>query len=447
MPVGTLAAVALAVLAAAPLPPGALTAQEVVDLPGRDRRLQADFEEVFRVGVMDGEPWEMLGAVRHVAFDASGNLYVVDGLGAGGGGLMGSEGLRVLVFDASGAFVRSFGSAGEGPGEFNRPGAFAVMRDGTTVVSDAGHRAYQLFDAHGEFLRMVRGGGRLGAMHPDPRGGGVFTGGFGGRSFLIGVSEDAPQEPPTSRPVLRVGLDGEEVRTDTVVEGWMPPRDDEEIDLPRNIDIPDRAATALGVALRGLSQRTIFEPPLLAGVLPDGSVVHSDSSAYALKITPPGTREPGRVIRRPLRPAPVTPAVRKEWRERREAARREGVGGGRQLLLRMESAAPGGANQSGSSRSFSLDMPEPDFHPEIPVLRRLSATWEGRIWVQRRGDELESDGPIDVVTADGRYVGTLASDATGMPDAFGPEGMAAFIELDDLDVASVVVRRLPATIR
>lgn len=67
--------------------------------------------------------------------------------------------------------------------------------------------------------------------------------------------------------------------------------------------------------------------------------------------------------------------------------------------------------------------------------------------MQRRGDEPESDGPIDVVTSDGRYVGTFPTDAVKMPDAFGPNGLAAFIELDDFDVARVVVRRLPTAVR
>ena len=69
------------------------------------------------------------------------------------------------------------------------------------------------------------------------------------------------------------------------------------------------------------------------------------------------------------------------------------------------------------------------------------------MWVQRRGEEPESDGPIDILTTEGEYLGTLRTDATKMPDAFGPDGMAAFIELDDFDVASVVMRRLPAAIR
>ena len=124
--------------------PLSLPGQEVIDLPGQDQPLDADFEEVFRVGVVDGEPWEMFGGVRYVGFDASGNLYIVDGLGGGqvsSGDLEGamrrframldSDGSRVLVFDASGNFVREFGSGGEGPGEFKMPTGFAVMRDGT----------------------------------------------------------------------------------------------------------------------------------------------------------------------------------------------------------------------------------------------------------------------------------------------------------------------------
>ncbi len=65
----------------------------------------------------------------------------------------------------------------------------------------------------------------------------------------------------------------------------------------------------------------------------------------------------------------------------------------------------------------------------------------------RQGDELLGDGPIDVVTSDGVYVGTYRAPATKMPDAFGPGGLVAFVELDEFDVASVVVRRLPTGVR
>lgn len=449
----TLTATGIALMVTALPAPLPLTAQEVIDLPGRDQPLDADFEELFSVGVLAGEDWEMFGTVMHVAFDESGNLYIVDGTGGmsmGGTRVLGlgSGGTRVLVFDASGNFLRQFGSSGEGPGEFKMPTDFAVMRDGTTIVADVGHRAYQLFDADGNFLRMVRGsggtdpGGFSGSILADPRGGGVFAGSLGGRisTFSVGGGDDGP---PTYRPITRLGLGGEVVQAETVVEAWLPPRVEAEIKLPANIRISSGVSAAASNALSGLTQPLVFEPPLLAGVLPDGGIVHSDSSAYELNITPPDSREVARIIRRPLRPQPVTSRIEKDYLEEREARRGGGGGGGGMVVM----STTGGSNSSGANQSFSFDLPEPEFFPEIPILRALFTTWEGRIWVQRRGDEPESAGPIDVVTGDGRYVGTFPTDAIEMPDAFGPNGMAAFIERDEFDVARVVVRRLPAAVR
>ena len=448
MSVKSVAAAGLFVLAAVPST-RPLPAQEVIDLPGRDQPLDADFEEIFRVGVMDGESWEMFGSVHEVAFDANGNLYVFDALTSGGAlpdgrsfSMPSIEDTRVLVFDASGSFVREFGSKGEGPGEFNRPRGFAVLRDGTTVVNDLGHRAHQLFDADGKFLRMVRAGLDSRSMLADPRGGGVFKGDFNGTTSISMSSRGGPPPPPpTSRPVVRMDLGGEEVRTDVVVEGWLPSRNVEGVDLSDKIDLPDNieedvaARVRQSLASQSLARGPIFEPPFQVGVLPDGSIVHSDSSAYALQITPPDGDEVNRVIRRPLRPRPVTSAAKREYGKR--ASRSTGV-------MRMNVA---GANPSTSTQGYTLEMPEQEFYPEFSVLWGLSTTWEGRIWVRRRGEEWLKIGPIDVVTADGRYVGTFATDATRIPDAFGPNGMAAFIERNELGVASVVVRRLPATVR
>ena len=451
MSIRTLAATSLLLLGTTLPAPCSLAAQETVDLPGRDQHLDADFEEVFTIGVVDGEDWEMLGTVMHVAFDGKGNLYIVDGLGAmsiGGARVvgLGSDGMRVLVFDASGNFLRQFGSSGEGPGEFSMPTGFAVTPDGTTIVADMGHRAYQLFDADGAFLRMVRAsegddpGGFARSILADPRGGAVFTGSFGDRRAIIS-SGGGDAGPPTSRPIARLGLGGEVVRTDTVVEAWLPPRAEAEVKLPANLGVAASGNVRASNILGGLTQPLVFEPPLLAGVLPNGGIVHSDSSAYELKVTPPDAGEAARVIRRPLRPEPVTPRIEKDYLEEQEAAR----GGGRGGMVVMSTT--GGSSRAGSNQSFSFDLPEPEFYPEIPILRALVTTWEGRIWVQRRGDEPESDGPIDVIAGDGRYVGTFPTDTVEMPNAFGPNGMAAFIERDDFDVARVVVRRLPAAVR
>lgn len=160
-----------------------------------------------------------------------------------------------------------------------------------------------------------------------------------------------------------------------------------------------------------------FAPEFKVGVLPDGGVAFTDSSTYRIKITEPNGRV-SRVLTRPLRPEPVTRQHRAEYLER--------------------------AAESIRRRAESEPM---EFHHEIPVVLDLRTSREGTIWVLRRGDEPDSDGPIDLIAADGRYLGTFIRDATDLPSAFGPDGLVAFVERDDLDVQTVVVRRLPPGVR
>ncbi|MDE2794604.1 MAG: 6-bladed beta-propeller [Gemmatimonadota bacterium] len=417
-PVGAISA---ALLVASPT----LAAQQVVEVTGRDRQIEPDFEEVYRVGVIEGDTGEMFAEVKTVGFDAAGHLYVFDRSGDDNSG-----DARIVVFDRTGAFVRVFGSAGEGPGEFKDPYDIVILRDGSTAVEDNGHDAYQIFDPSGTFVRMVRMAETdsklvvLTDVFADPAGGAVYKPDHGGTG---------DSDAPGSRPVTRLSLAGEVVETDTVALGWLPPRGDEAIEA--EIEVLG-GAFSLSDAFKGVVLPAEFEPALLMGVMPDGGLVYSDSSAYALKITSPGGPEVRRIITRPLRPEPVTESIKKEYRERR-AGRRNRTDTSSATTDQGEIVPIG----------FSLELPEPVFFPEIPVLRALSATWEGRIWVQRRGEEPESDGPIDILTVEGDYLGTFRTDATQIPDAFGPDGLAAFIELDEFDVARVVVRRLPAEIR
>ncbi len=81
------------------------------------------------------------------------------------------------------------------------------------------------------------------------------------------------------------------------------------------------------------------------------------------------------------------------------------------------------------------------------VIRALAATWDGRIWVQRRDGFPDADGAIDVLSPSREYAGTLPAGSTAFPDAFGPDGLVVFIERDEMDVESVVVRRLPRFLR
>ena len=428
----TVAATAVA-LSSSPFVDPSLSGQQVVEVPLPDRLLEADFTEVFRVGVLAGESWETLSTVVHVAFDAHSNLYIFD-LGA----FLSSD-LRVLVFDRSGQFLHGFGSAGDGPGEFRMPRRYAVNRDGQTIISDV--RTYHVFDENGKFLRQVRPTTTpqrdLLALKilPDPRGGAVFAGDFGASDGPPGGNRPRP----TSRPLMRLGLDDELLDADTVVHAWLPPLGEPGEGLPRSIQV-EGGTVDLTSAYGNTAMPRALSPPLLAGILPDGAVVYSDSSTYVLQVTSSDSPEAVRVITRPIEPGPVTRAIREEFNEGAEAG---------MLRARAEGSAVGAAMRvtNFADPGRVSEMPEFTFYPEVSVLRDLFTTWEGRILGGTPGGPPGGAGPIDVLTPEGGYIGTFPPGETAMPDAFGPDGLAAFIERDEMDVARVVVRRLPPAVR
>jgi hypothetical protein len=408
---------------------GALDGQEVIDLQADDRTLSAAFDEVFRVGSFDGEEWETFGDVAGVAFDAEGNMYVFDG-----------QSSRVVMVDPTGAFVREIGQPGEGPGELRMPMGFTVLRDGSVVIADMGHRAYSVFAADGSYERSVSMGGngmmiRIGDMFPDPRGGAVYTG--GGNTVVAmsgGPGMSAPDEP-TTRPIERMTFDGDETAAETVVEAWLPPR----------ADPAELSGGGMSFRMSVTGPRT-FEPGLYMGVLADGGVAFADSSTYTVKVTDAeGVVQ--RVMRRPFQPRPVTEAVEEAEKERQLADLEEGNG----PQLRMMSSSGGGSARAIGGDAIKEMMrgriDQMQFYPELPVLMNLTTGWNGKIWVVRRGEEPTEAGAIDVLTPAGQYVGTFAADALSLPTAFGPDGLVAFVETDEFDVPTVVVRRLPAILR
>jgi hypothetical protein len=408
-----------------------LGGQQIVDLEAEDRPLSPTVEDVYRVGSFDGEDWETFGEVADVAFDGQGNLYVFD-----------SQASRIVVVDPAGSFVREIGQPGEGPGELRMPVAFTVFRDGRVVIADMAHRAYSLFGPDGEYQRSVSMGGdgmiRLGEMSPDPRGGAVYSG--GGRvmmSFSTGAGAGAGEpEPPSTRPVDRIVLEGDEAAAMTFVDAWQPPRGD-----PAKL-----SGGGMQFSMQMAGPRT-FEPGLFVGALPDGGIAYADTSTYAVKITD-ADGSLTRILRRPIAPRPVTEAMQKAEKERQLSELEEG--GGPQLRIMTSDGSGGAARAIGGDAVKEMmrgRIDQMEFYPELPVLSNLSVGWSGKIWAVRRGEEPTESGPIDVLSPDGRYVGTLMADDLRLPSAFGPGGLVAFVETGELDVPMVVVKRLPALLR
>jgi len=276
------------------------------------------------------------------------------------------------------------------------------------------------------------GGGdeiRVGDMAPVPGGDAVISGGGGSVMTVRGGPGAAA---PTTRPIERVSLAGEVVEVTGLADGWLPPRSDE----PTRLE-----GGGMSLSMAGAGPRT-FEPGLLVGVLPDGGVAFADSTGYAIKVAG-SDGDVARVLRRPFEPRPVTARMQEAERERRLEELESG-GGPR---MRMMTDGPGGTqtvSQDAINEMMRGQIAQMQFFPELPVLLDLRTSWTGRIWAQRRGDAPTDPGPIDVLTPEGSYLGTLHADAVDLPDAFGPGGVAAWIEEDDFGVPIIVVRRVPA---
>ncbi|MXW56541.1 MAG: hypothetical protein F4Z59_07730 [Gemmatimonadales bacterium] len=419
-------------------------------LEGQDVPLAADFPEVYRVGGFDAPEWAEFAVPPDVRFDAAGRLYAMERfLGSG----------SVIVIDADGTLVRVVGRPGEGPGEINRPTGFAVWPDGRLAIADGGHRAYQVFGPDGEFERFVRvgsesdplgGAGSMGsALRPDPAGLSLIAQGppprVGALTALFGEllgAETPSEERVDDRGLERLDLRGEAVSREPILEGWRPSAGEDE---PPELSLDD-LTDASGIVAMAIGGMRWFEPGFLWDVLPDGGIAYSDSTAYEIKVTDAAGR-PTRLLSRDLHPEPVTRRIREAVRERRLRDLSEGrefaagyrAGGGGEM--------PEG-ERNAMTEAIRAQIEGGEFFDVIPVLSALRATWDGALWVERHGEEPWAEfGPIDVMRADGEYVGTFAAGATKMPDAFGPDGLIAFVELDELDIPSIVVRRLPVEAR
>jgi hypothetical protein len=356
--------------------------------PAQDRALRADGPVVFSVAPAAGA--RPLAA----AFDAAENLYVLD------------QARRVVsVYDPAGRALRTVGRVGE----LTSPVALAVARDGAVVVLDVA-RGLVVYAPDGRLRETVAVPGldphhRRGVLHAHPRGGVVV----GARPAA--AARAARGDPlHTSVALTWYRLDG------------SPPR---ELRVARaRTEAPARevesSVTGGGVRMSA-PIRPVFTPEVRWAVLPDGAVAVAETETYRLSVAVPGASD--RLVRRALQPRAVTPADRERFLGRSSPAGR----------------AP---QTSGSSMTMEVAPSAIPFAPRMPVIQRLEADPAGHLWVQRTGPVWGQDGPIDVLRADGSYLGTLP--AGPMPAALSRGGRAAYLVPAEGGAVRVVVRTLPA---
>jgi len=91
-----------------------------------------------------GIPGDNFNRPTDVAWDPAGNIFISDGHGA-------NSNARVAKFDKNGKFIKSWGSRGSGPGQFDTPHGIAVDANGNVYVADRSNKRIQVFDNDGNF--------------------------------------------------------------------------------------------------------------------------------------------------------------------------------------------------------------------------------------------------------------------------------------------------------
>lgn len=86
-----------------------------------------------------------------VAIATNGDVFVVQGHTPGPNG-----DARVLKFDKSGRFVKSWGGKGSGPGQFQVAHGIDIDAKGLLWVADRENQRVQVFDAEGTFVREIK---------------------------------------------------------------------------------------------------------------------------------------------------------------------------------------------------------------------------------------------------------------------------------------------------
>lgn len=398
------------------------------DSPATDIPLTATTEHLYRVGALVGEDWETFGSIRSVHFDASGNLHVFD-----------AGAHRMVVVDTDGNHLRTVGTQGEGPGEIQNAHAAALLADGRTVIYDfSSPAAFEIFDGEGQFLEGVGSDINKGvpgeSMLPLPDGRLVSMGGPRMRVYGPGEApdEDEQRDDDHLRDIHVFALDGSDQRV--LYRAWnLPPTESDE-----SIEGSSEGGGGLSMSF---NRMRAFDPRLSIGVLSDGRVAVADSVAYKVKLIAMDGAVDG-TITRPIAPEPVTEAVKEATRN----ARLEGFGEmtGGDIRLQTVAGEVNLGDMQGQLQAMLLRQVETMvFTEEIPVIADLAVDPEDRLWIARMGPRGDATaGTTDVVAANGEYIGTLPADGLRIPAAFGPGGLMAYIESDEMDVQTVRVIRL-----
>jgi hypothetical protein len=138
-----------------------------------------------------GIPGDSFSRTADVTWDRAGNIYVADGASKTAGNA------RIAKFDKDGHFIKSWGSRGSEPGQFNAIRGIVIDAQGNLYVADAGNQRIQVFDSDGNLKSQITNVGVPSALCITP----------GPHQYLYSSNSNDP-ETLDNGEIYKLELDG-----------------------------------------------------------------------------------------------------------------------------------------------------------------------------------------------------------------------------------------------
>ena len=205
--------------------------------------------------------------------DDKDNIYIID-----------RQDQVIKVFSSDGEFIRTIGSKGRGPGEFQLIGNIDVTKDGKLLVTDETARRTSFFDSSDKFIKSFRWLSNYGGCYL-----------IKSSSYLTADIFSSDDRKYWSLFVIEVDFDGKEIRT--YGKFTMP--------QPK-------------ITRQGKGTTFMFEPfypeSIFAGDQDRGLLYHCLNNKYIIEVYDTSGKL-FRKIDRPYKPIPFTSKDEKEYRE------------------------------------------------------------------------------------------------------------------------------------
>ena len=222
-------------------------------------------EEELSLGKKQGEKEYMFTRIMSIDIDQDENIYVLD-----------KASMEIRVFNKKGKFLRSFGSRGQGPGEFQNPQFMQILNNQEMIVWDPLSRRFLVFSLVGEYLRQISTARLASPLNPVKwdRRGNLIT-------FII--------PPPVMGGPELVKLNEKFVHLMTIGR------------IEKDNSYPKR-------------EFKVMSPGLSCAVFKDDSVIWGNSKKYELQILNPEGKLSRKILRY-CKPVKITERTRKELEE------------------------------------------------------------------------------------------------------------------------------------